>query len=153
MRRAASVSRQAIADYKSVRHLLNKDYYPLFPQTTDTSQWVGWEFYDPDAGEGFLTVLRPVESATASSTILFGGIESSAMYELSRIDGSQARQVAGSAVAQGAVNLAGTRRFRGVAFLCRPAIRLPAIMAASLTTRLNYPPTKTRFRWRSFATL
>ena len=25
---------------------------------------------DPDAGEGFLTVLRPVESATASSTIL-----------------------------------------------------------------------------------
>lgn len=86
---------KAITDYKQVRHLLNKDYYPLFPQTFETSQWNGWEFYDPATGEGFLTVLRPQESSMASCLIQLGGIESEAMYELSRIDGSEARQIAG----------------------------------------------------------
>jgi alpha-galactosidase len=85
-----------IAEYKQVRNLINKDYYPLFPQTFDTSQWNGWEFYDPEIGEGFLTVLRPQESAMASCVIRLGGVESDAMYELSRVDGSQLRRIAGS---------------------------------------------------------
>jgi alpha-galactosidase len=84
-----------IAEYKQVRNLLNKDYYPLFPQTLEASQWNGWEFYDPATGEGFLTVLRPQESALASYAIQLGGVKSDAMYELSRVDGSQARRIAG----------------------------------------------------------
>ena len=59
----------AIADYKSIRHLINKDYYPLFPQTFDTQQWIGWEFFDAEAGEGFLVVLRPKESPLPSRVI------------------------------------------------------------------------------------
>jgi alpha-galactosidase len=90
-----------IAEYKQVRHLLNKDYYPLFPQTFDTALWNGWEFYDPATGEGFLTVLRPQESSLASCLIQLGGVESDALYELSRIDGSQLRQIAGSELLSG----------------------------------------------------
>jgi alpha-galactosidase len=94
---------QAIADYKQVRHLLNKDYYPLFPQTTDASQWIGWEFYDPQASEGFLTILRPEASTLASTAIRFGGVENGRMYELSRLDGSQMRRIAGSELLAGLV--------------------------------------------------
>jgi alpha-galactosidase len=87
---------QAIADYKRIRHLINKDYYPLFPQTFDASQWIGWEFFDPKAGEGFLVVLRPAESPLGSATILLGGVESGKSYTLSRLDGSEAREIAGN---------------------------------------------------------
>lgn len=92
---------QAIAEFKQVRHLLNKDYYPLFPQTSDLTQWTGWEFFDPDAGEGFLTVLRPAGSSLASSTIVLGGIEASKIYEFSRIDGSNPRRIGGSDLLSG----------------------------------------------------
>ena len=93
---------QAIADYKTVRHLLNKDYYPLFPQTfDDISQWSGWEFYDPETSEGFLTILRPEQSSVESLTVQLGGLQSDMMYHLSRLDGSQARDIIGSELLAG----------------------------------------------------
>jgi alpha-galactosidase len=94
---------KAIAEFKQVRHLLNKDYYPLFPQTTDTTKWNGWEFFDPATGEGFLTVLRPETSPTATSAVRLGGVEIGKMYEFSRLDGSGMRQIAGSELRAGLV--------------------------------------------------
>lgn len=94
---------QAISEYKQVRHLLNKDYYPLFPQTTDTQEWVGWEFYDPAAKEGYFTVLRPVESPMESFAIRLSGVEMGEMYVLSSLDGSYTQNVAGSELLAGLV--------------------------------------------------
>ena len=81
--------KQTIADYETIRDYLNKDYYPLFPQSTDATQWVGWEFFDPAAREGFLTVLRPSQSTVQSAAVRLGGVEIGEMYEFSRLDGSQ----------------------------------------------------------------
>ena len=92
---------RAISDYKSVRHLLNKDYYPLFPQTTDTQQWVGWEFHNPASDEGFFTILRPTESPVQSHAIRLGGVKRTKMYTVSRLDGSQAHNFAGSELLTG----------------------------------------------------
>lgn len=94
---------QAISDYKSIRDLLNKDYYPLFPQTTSTQIWAGWEFYDPETDEGFFTILRPTESPVGSYAIRLGGVKMGKMYTLSRPDGSQAYNVAGSELLAGLV--------------------------------------------------
>lgn len=93
--------RQEIAAFKQIRHLLNKDYYPLLPQTYDLSQWVGWEFNDPAAGEGFLVVLRPQESVYASVEVRLRGMEPDQKYRLSRIDGSQARVLTGHELLSG----------------------------------------------------
>jgi alpha-galactosidase len=93
--------KQAIAEFTQVRHLLNKDYYPLFQQTLDDAQWNGWEFYDPETREGFLTVLRPEKSTVASAVIQLGGLDMDKMYELSRIDGSQSRKVLGKELLNG----------------------------------------------------
>lgn len=90
-----------IAEYKEVRNLLNEDYYPLFDQTLDATQWSGWEFYDPKAREGFLTILRPEGSTLGSATIRFGGLQSDQMYELSRIDGTVIQQMRGSELLSG----------------------------------------------------
>jgi alpha-galactosidase len=101
--------RWEIAAYKKVRHLLNKDYYPIFPQTFDLTQWVGWEFNDPATGEGFLVVLRPKESAYASADVRLRGVEPDKKYKLSRIDGSQSRDVSGRELLSGL----GVRLHRG----------------------------------------
>ncbi len=93
--------RQEIENYKKVRHLLNKDYYPLLPQTFDLTQWVGWEFHDPATGEGFLVVLRPQESAYGSVEVRIRGVEPNQKYKLSRIDGSQMREVSGQEMLSG----------------------------------------------------
>ncbi len=95
--------RQEIENYKKVRHLLNKDYYPLLPQTFDLTQWVGWEFHDPAAGEGFLVVLRPQESTYASVEMRIRGVEADKKYSLSRMDGSQMREVSGQELLSGLV--------------------------------------------------
>jgi alpha-galactosidase len=93
--------RQEIANYKKVRHLLDKDYYPLFSQTLDLAQWVGWEFNDPATGEGFFVVLRPEESSYASAEVRLRGIEPDKTYTVSRIDGRQKRDVSGRELLSG----------------------------------------------------
>jgi len=92
---------RAIGDYKGIRHLLDRDYYPLFPQTFDDKQWIGWEFFDAEAGEGFCVVLRPKNSTVPSSTIRFEGVKSGKSYELASLDGGEVRTIAGSELLAG----------------------------------------------------
>ena len=47
-----------IAVYKSVRHLLKEDFYALFPQPRTLEDWDGWQFHDPQSGEGFVMAFR-----------------------------------------------------------------------------------------------
>lgn len=61
--------------YKSIRHLIVKDFYPLFndyPQ--DHKQWDGWQFHDPDNDEGFFVLLRPENSPYNGATIKLHGL-------------------------------------------------------------------------------
>ncbi len=51
-------TKQHIEVYKSIRHLLREDYYPLFPQPRAMTDWDGWQFHAPDSGEGFVQVFR-----------------------------------------------------------------------------------------------
>ena len=51
-------AKRHIEVYKSIRHLLNKDFYPLFPQPLALEDWDGWEFHDPAKNEGFLLAFR-----------------------------------------------------------------------------------------------
>jgi len=51
-------AKRHIEVYKSIRHLLSKDFYPLFPQPQTTKDWDGWQFHDPRTGEGFILVFR-----------------------------------------------------------------------------------------------
>lgn len=44
--------------YKSVRHLLDADFYALFPQPRTQREWDGWQFHNPETGEGFAMTFR-----------------------------------------------------------------------------------------------
>jgi alpha-galactosidase len=93
--------REEIAAYKKVRYLLNKDYYPLFPQTLDLSQWVGWEFYDPANGEGFVVVLRPAESIYSSAQVRLRGVDKSGTYRIGAIEENSYRDHSGQELLSG----------------------------------------------------
>jgi alpha-galactosidase len=51
-------ARRHVEVFKRYRHLLMKDFAPLFsnPQTLD--EWDGWQWHDPETGAGLIVVFR-----------------------------------------------------------------------------------------------
>ena len=74
--------RRLVAQYKELRPYLNKDYYPLFPQSRDEFGWIGWQFVDPTKGEGFAVVLRPESSSYSAAQIKLQGLSPETEYTL-----------------------------------------------------------------------
>ncbi len=93
--------RQQIANYKMVRHLLNKDYYRLFPQLRNESNWVGWQFHDSTANEGFAVLLRPTESSYRVSDVRLGGISRERNYRITKLGEAPGEVISGRQLADG----------------------------------------------------
>ena len=81
--RAANFSAQAaekmkllVAEYKKIRHLLMKDFYPLFTPGT-LREPDGWQFHDPETGEGIFCLFNcksPEKTIPVSLKTLDSGI-------------------------------------------------------------------------------
>ena len=93
--------RDAISQFKSLRHLLNEDYYPLFPQTVDLTQWVGWEFIDPKTQEGMAIAIRPSASAYMTAKVRLRGISREATYRMERFGDTNSQTLSGSDLLSG----------------------------------------------------
>jgi alpha-galactosidase len=65
--------------YKTIRHLLNKSFYPLFPQPLKRD-WDGWQYHDHEKNEGFLLVFRM--KGEPRGPVRLHDLENGAMYEL-----------------------------------------------------------------------
>lgn len=90
-----------IAVAKTLRPLLDADYYPLFPQSRDPRDWVGWQFDDPAKGEGFIVALRPPGAARRTAGIALNGLDANATYTLTPLDGTpgNVRRITGAQLA------------------------------------------------------
>ncbi len=97
---APALLRRQIANYKTVRHLLNKDYYRLFPPRRDESNWVGWQFHDPTTNEGFVVLLRPVESNYRSADVRLNRIARERNCRITKLGEGQAEVISGSKLAE-----------------------------------------------------
>lgn len=73
-----------IENYKQQRHLLMKDYYPLFNPEKITD-YDGWQFHDPETEEGCFMVFRCQSSFKKIEVTLFALTEKTE-YELLNID-------------------------------------------------------------------
>jgi alpha-galactosidase len=93
---------QEIAIYKKLRASLDVDYYPLIPPSRDMVNWNGWQFNDPAKGRGYIVVLRPADSPYASADIALRGLDSTAAYKLTPLDGTPGdpRDLTGAQLAQ-----------------------------------------------------
>lgn len=76
--------KREIANYKSIRHLLMKDYYPLF-NPASVREYDGWQFHDPEKEEGFLMVFRN-GAAQSEVSVKLPGLTKGVEYELTDVD-------------------------------------------------------------------
>jgi alpha-galactosidase len=64
---------RAVSVYKEIRPYTLGDFYPLFPLPDSRDAWEGWQFHDPDAGEGALIVFRLPDSTEPGCRLGLGG--------------------------------------------------------------------------------
>ena len=86
--------KKEIENYKKQRHLLLKDYYPLFnPQTL--SDYDGWQFHDPKTGEGFFQIFR-CRSSVNQVEVKLRGLDRRKTYILKDVDTGRKRKTQGT---------------------------------------------------------
>jgi len=90
---AKAYLKREIANYKAQRHLLMKDYYPLF-DPEHLTDYDGWQFHDPETDEGFFMVFR-VRSPDDTATLHLGGLTPGTIYALTDVDTGQTQELAG----------------------------------------------------------
>lgn len=85
--------RKEIANYKAQRHLLLKDYYPLF-QPQSMRDYDGWQFHDAETGEGFFQVFR-CNSPANQVEVQLRGLDRRRTYTLKDIDTGRKNKIKG----------------------------------------------------------
>ena len=93
-----------IAVYKSVRHLLNQDFYAIFPQPRTQEVWDGWQYHDAESGEGFLMAFR-MSGPDATQPIRLHGLDAAAHYELLDPYTDETQTMSGAALMNGEMSL------------------------------------------------
>jgi len=85
--------RDEVAKYKSIRHLIQKDFHPLF-NPTSLCEYDGVQFHDPDTGEGYFMVFR-CESDDDAAEVVLPGLETDVTYRLVDMDSGTKRKLKG----------------------------------------------------------
>lgn len=80
------------AVYRSVRHLLNGDWYGLTPWSRDLEHWLASQYHREDLGEGMILAFRR-DNCGSSLTVRLIGLDPAALYELrSTVTGETGRR-------------------------------------------------------------
>ncbi len=61
--------KEAASIFKKYRRLLNKDFYGLFKPPRALDEWDGWQFHDPETGEGLIYLFRGHDCKEENATI------------------------------------------------------------------------------------
>lgn len=89
-----------VREYKSLRHLFQGDFYPLFPHSTSDAVWAGWQFHRADLGAGMAVVFRRSTAASSSAAITLSGLKAGAVYEFVWVDEGVTNQLSGASLSQ-----------------------------------------------------
>ncbi|MFR1519045.1 MAG: alpha-galactosidase [Clostridia bacterium] len=92
------VAADCIAEWNLIKEFYYADYYPVVKWSNKTSEWRGWEFFDPEKGAGFVQLFRPencvsgyaggaVQSPSERQIRLYG-LKRDAVYRLTDRDGN-----------------------------------------------------------------
>ena len=73
-------AKRVIEVYKQIRHLNKGDFYPLLPQARSMETWDGWQYHQPETGEGVAVVFRLRYCDQETETIRLGGLEADVSY-------------------------------------------------------------------------
>lgn len=69
------------AEWEQAVQYMYSDYYELFPYSTSSSDWMGYQFFDETLGEGFALIERRSDAA-ATQTVALKGLEYDRKYHV-----------------------------------------------------------------------
>jgi alpha-galactosidase len=81
--------------YRSIKPLLESDFYPLTPYSLEENVWMAWQYDVPEKGEGLVQAFRRPNSQIESMTFRLCGLEPQAAYQLADIDGTALTEMTG----------------------------------------------------------
>lgn len=75
--------RAHLDSFVKVRKLFSADFYPLTPWSLDVTQPIGWQFHDPDKGQGIVQLFCDLRQVGKKEIrLLLSGLEALETYEL-----------------------------------------------------------------------
>jgi alpha-galactosidase len=81
--------RKRIEEYRPIRDLFIKDFYPLTPYSVQDSEWIAWQYHDPATGRGLLQAFRRAHAGPSSIRVKLHGLESRGRFRLMNLDAPQ----------------------------------------------------------------
>ena len=72
--------------YLPIRQFFTKDFYPLTDPGDDPSNWLAFQFHDPDKDAGVLQVFRGISDAKSQTIVKLQGLESERRYTITDWD-------------------------------------------------------------------
>lgn len=95
-----------IADYKRARPLFYGDFYPLTGCSVSPLDWLAYQLYRPDLGEGMILAFRRPKSLITKSVFLLQGLEQRAQYEMGITDTGEKFKVSGQSLVTKGISIA-----------------------------------------------
>lgn len=80
--------RDIFAQWEQVSKYMLSDFYPLTPFSLATDVWMGWQFNDPEKGEGYVHAFRRPNCTSASQVVCLRGLDRDSDYALTNLDTS-----------------------------------------------------------------
>jgi alpha-galactosidase len=93
--------RKLHGQWKRAAPLFMKDFYPLTPYATENTAWVAWQFHDPETGQGVVQAFRRGESFYEAASLKLQGLDETARYVVTDVDGGKDREVSGRELSEG----------------------------------------------------
>ncbi len=84
------------AEWKRICRFFSCDYYPVFGLPVTEYAWGGWQFDDPESGDGILMAFRRENCPTDRATVQLGGLREDATYEFTDADTNERFTIKGS---------------------------------------------------------
>ncbi|MBI3666363.1 MAG: alpha-galactosidase [Acidobacteria bacterium] len=83
------------AQWRQVAEYYYGDYYPLTPYRTETTEWMAWQFHQPNGQEGMVQAFRRPDSAFESARFRLRGLDAAARYTVTDLDSPGEFQLTG----------------------------------------------------------
>jgi len=78
--------RKMASEWRQICPYYYGDYYPLTPYNIDESQWIAWQFYRPESGDGVVEVFRRPKSQESEEIFRMNGLDAAVDYEITDLD-------------------------------------------------------------------
>ena len=87
--------RKMAGEWRQISPCYYGDYYPLTPYSIDESQWIAWQFYRPESGDGVVEAFRRSKSEEGIEVLRMNGLDAVVDYEITDLDTNTPKVLSG----------------------------------------------------------